>query len=199
MRKSLIIVIVLILGGGFWVGGAYNTLVTSEESVKTAWSQVENVYQRRLDLVPNLVETVKGYAAHERKTLEDVIKARREATQTKITPEGLSSPDALAQFDKTQGALSSALGRLLVVVERYPDLKANQNFLALQTQLEGTENRIAIERHRFNEVAQGFNTKIRVFPTTLIARFGGFQAKAYFEAAEGAKTSPKVSFAPGET
>lgn len=193
MRAFLILVAILV-GGGLWLGGSYNSLVTSEEGVKTAWAQVENVYQRRADLIPNLVETVKGYAAHERETLEGVVKARAEASQTKIDPANLSNPEALAQFEKAQQGLSGALSRLLVVVERYPDLKANQNFLALQTQLEGTENRITVERNRFNEVARGFNTKVRVFPGNLIARLFGFEAKTYFEAAAGAEAAPKVSF-----
>ena len=175
-------------------GGVYNSLVRSEEQVSEAWAQVENVYQRRLDLIPNLVETVKGYAAHERQTLEAVVQARAKATQMKINTKDLANPQTLASFEETQQRLSSSLSRLLVLVEQYPDLKANQNFLALQSQLEGTENRIAVERHRFNEAARAFNTKVRVFPNSLVARLAGFQKKAYFAADEGARIAPTVKF-----
>jgi LemA protein len=157
---------------------------------------VENVYQRRADLIPNLVETVKGYATHERETLEAVTNARARATQmqAEITPESLNDPQFLQRFQAVQGELSSALSRLMVVVENYPDLKANQGFLDLQAQLEGTENRIAVERRRFNDLARDFNTQIRRFPGSLIAGMFGFERKAYFEAAEGAETAPKVDF-----
>ena len=191
---GLAVVAGLVVIVGLMFGGTYNSLVSSEEGVKEAWAQVENVYQRRLDLIPNLVETVKGYAAHERQTLEEVVKARANATQVKMSPELANDPAALAKFEGAQQGLSSALSRLLVVVEKYPDLKANQNFLALQSQLEGTENRIAVERRRFNEVARQFNTKIRVFPDNLIAGFFGFHSKAYFQAEQAAKTAPKVAF-----
>ena len=191
---GLAVVAGIVVIAAMMFGGTYNSLVSSEEGVKEAWAQVENVYQRRLDLIPNLVETVKGYASHEKQTLEAVVNARAAATQIKMSPELLNDPDAMAKFESAQKGLSSALSRLLVTVERYPDLKASQNFLALQTQLEGTENRIAVERRRFNEVARQFNTKIRVFPDNLIAGFFGFRSKAYFQAEEAAKTAPKVAF-----
>lgn len=152
-NKTLWIIIAVVLVLFFWVRGVYNSMVTQDESVKTAWSQVENQYQRRLDLIPNLVNTVKGYASHERATLEGVINARANATKTTIDPTNLNE-ETMKQFQAAQGELSSALSRLMVVVERYPDLKANQNFMELQAQLEGTENRISVERKRFNEVAQ---------------------------------------------
>ena len=188
---GVVVLIVAIFAMSF--GGIYNSLVKGEEGVSSAWSQVENVYQRRLDLIPNLVETVKGYAAHEKETLEAVVEARAKATQTNL-PQAFNDPQTLTQFEQTQQGLSSALSRLLAVVEQYPDLKANQNFLALQTQLEGTENRIAVERHRFNEVARDFNTNLRVFPNSLIAKITGFQRKSYFAADEGARVAPKVQF-----
>jgi len=178
------------------LAGQYNGLVTLDEAVDSQWGNVENVYQRRADLIPNLVETVKGYAAHESETLEAVVKARAEATkmQAQLTPESLNDPQLMEKFQAVQGELSSALGRLMVVIERYPDLKANQNFLDLQTQLEGTENRIAVERRRFNEKAQEYNTAIRRFPANMIAGMFGFDGKTYFESAEGAETAPKVEF-----
>lgn len=175
-------------------GGVYNALVAAEETVSEAWAQVENVYQRRLDLVPNLVETVKGYASHEQETLQAVIEARSNIVQLNLTAKDLENPAALAEFEAAQQGLSSALSRLLVLVERYPDLKANQNFLMLQSQLEGTENRITVERRRFNETARDFNTKIRVFPNYLVARWSGFEKKAYFAADEAARTAPTVKF-----
>ena len=175
-------------------GGIYNSLVRAEEQVSEAWSQVENVYQRRLDLIPNLVETVKGYAAHERETLEQVVEARSKITQTNLPSAVFNNPSALTQFEQAQQGLSSALSRLLVVVEQYPDLKANQNFLSLQAQLEGTENRIAVERRRFNEVARDFNARIRSFPQNLAAGWMGLQRKSYFAADEGARVVPKVKF-----
>lgn len=185
----VILVIVLFV----WVKGAYNNMVTQDENVKTAWSQVENQYQRRLDLIPNLVNTVKGYAAHEQSTLEGVIEARAKASQTNINADNLT-PETLQQFQSTQSELSSALSRLMVVVERYPELKANQNFLELQAQLEGTENRIAVERQRFNETAQGYNTYIRRFPNNIISGMFGFFPKAYFTAESGAERAPAVQF-----
>ena len=178
----------------FIFGGIYNSLVRAEEQVSEAWSQVENVYQRRLDLIPNLVETVKGYAAHERETLEQVVEARSKITQTNLPSAVFNNPNALTQFEQAQQGLSSALSRLLVVVEQYPDLKANQNFLSLQAQLEGTENRITVERRRFNEVARDFNARIRSFPQNLVARWMGLQRKSYFAADEGARIAPKVKF-----
>jgi len=162
--------------------------------VNNAWAQVSNQYQRRADLIPNLVETVKGYAKHERETLEAVIQARANATNLTVTPEVLNDPRAFSKFQQVQGEISSALARLMAVVENYPNLKANENFLSLQAQLEGTENRITVERQRFNETVQGFNTRIRRFPTNLFAGLFGFGKKAYFEAQEGAEVAPKVSF-----
>ncbi len=168
-------------------------MVVSDEYVQASWAQVENAYQRRADLIPNLVATVKGYAEHESETLESVVAARAKATQVTVDPAGLT-PEALSQFNAAQGELSSALGRLLLIQENYPELKANQNFLELQAQLEGTENRIATERMKFNEAAQAFNTGIRKFPDNIIASMFGFEKKAYFEAQAGAETAPKVEF-----
>ncbi|MCD7916338.1 MAG: LemA family protein [Tannerellaceae bacterium] len=185
-----IIVILLLFG---WVKGMYNNMVTHDETVKTAWSQVENQYQRRMDLIPNLVNTVKGYASHERETLESVINARAKATQTTIDPDNLTE-ESINRFQAAQGELSSALSRLMVVLERYPDLKANQNFLELQAQLEGTENRIAVERKRFNETAQQYNTYIRSFSNNIFAGMFGFTPKAYFTAESGAERAPVVEF-----
>ncbi len=173
----------------------YNTFVTLEEQVNQAWSQVENVYQRRADLIPNLVEVVKGYAKHERETLQAVIEARsRVGGQVNIGPGVLNDPQAFARFQQAQDALSSALQRLMVVVERYPELKADQRFADLQAQLEGTENRIAVERRRFNQAVQAYNTAIRKFPANIIAGIFGFQPKPYFKAQAGAETAPKVQF-----
>lgn len=190
---TLGVVVFLVFAVFSWVKGSYNTMVTQDEGVKTAWSQVENQYQRRLDLIPNLVNTVKGYAAHEKETLEGVISARAEATKTTIDPSNLNE-ESLKKFQAAQGELSSALSRLMVVMERYPDLKANQNFSELQAQLEGTENRITVERKRFNEVAQAYNTYIRSFPTNILAGMFGFFPKAYFTAESGAEKAPKVEF-----
>lgn len=172
---------------------AYNSLVSSEESVDTAWSQVENVYQRRADLIPNLVNTVKGYAAHEKETLEGVVSARAKATQMTIDPTNLT-PEAIEKFQAAQGELGSALGKLLAITENYPDLKANENFKELQAQLEGTENRIAVERKKFNETAQVYNTSIRKFPRSIVASMFGFERKPYFKAQEGAEQAPTVQF-----
>lgn len=196
MKKSyiiLIVVAVVILGGFMWVKNTYNGLVKSDESVSAAWAQVENVYQRRADLIPNLVSTVKGYAAHESETLESVVSARAKATQVTVDPENLT-PEALSQFNAAQGELTTALGRLLLIQENYPDLKANQNFLELQAQLEGTENRIATERMKFNESAKAYNTLIRKFPDNIIASMFGFEKKGYFEAKAGADAAPAVEF-----
>ena len=172
---------------------AYNSLVSSEESVDTAWSQVENVYQRRADLIPNLVNTVKGYAAHEKETLEGVVSARAKATQMTIDPTNLT-PEAIEKFQAAQGELGSALGKLLAITENYPDLKSNENFKELQAQLEGTENRIAVERKKFNETAQVYNTSIRKFPRSIVASMFGFERKPYFKAQEGAEQAPTVQF-----
>lgn len=190
---TIAIIVVLLFAGYSWVKGTYNTMVTQDEGVKTAWSQVENQYQRRMDLIPNLVNTVKGYATHEKETLEGVVSARAEATKTTIDPSNLNE-ESMKKFQAAQGELSSALSRLMLVIERYPDLKANQNFSDLQAQLEGTENRISVERKRFNETAQSYNTYIRSFPTNILAGMFGFQPKAYFSAESGAEKAPKVEF-----
>ncbi len=174
------------------VGGIYNNLVGLQEGVDAAWANVENVYQRRADLIPNLVETVKGAADFEQETLQNVVEARAKVGQMNI--EGAPTPAQLEAFQANQDALSSALSRLLVVVERYPDLKAVQAFRDLQVQLEGTENRIAVERNRYNEAARGYNTARRQFPAVLIANLFGFAEKGYFEAAEGADRAPQVEF-----
>lgn len=171
----------------------YNKMVTMEEQVTSSWAQVENVYQRRADLIPNLVNTVKGYAAHERETLEGVIEARSKATSVNIDPSKLT-PETIQQFNQAQDGLSSALSKLMVVVERYPDLKANQNFLDLQAQLEGTENRITVERMKFNETTQTYNAYIRKFPQVIYAGWFGFEKKTYFEAQQGAEKAPDVQF-----
>lgn len=193
MKKSTIILIALVAVIGFWGVSAYNGLVKMDESVNTAWSNVENQYQRRADLIPNLVNTVKGYAAHEKETLEAVLSARSKATQMTIDPENLT-PEKLQEYQKAQGEIGAALGRLLAITEAYPDLKANQNFMELQAQLEGTENRISVERRNFNEVARDYNTSIRTFPKTLIAGMCGFDKRPYFEAEEGANKAPEVQF-----
>jgi len=192
MKKSLLLITAVITGFLFSSCG-YNKMVTMDEAVTSAWSQVENVYQRRADLIPNLVETVKGYAQHEQETFTKVIEARSQATSVKIDPANLT-PEAIQQFQNAQGGLSSALSRLMVVVEQYPDLKANQNFLDLQAQLEGTENRITVERQKFNETTQSYNAYIRRFPELITAKIFGFRKKAYFEAAQGAERAPQVKF-----
>jgi LemA protein len=192
---AIIAVIALILVGVVvWGIGVNNQLVQSEQVVNEKWSQVQNVYQRRADLIPNLVETVKGFAAQERTVLEEVIKARASATQIRATPELVNDPAAMQKFQQAQGELGGALSRLLVTVERYPELKSNQNFLALQSQLEGTENRIAVERRRFNEAVREYNTRLRLFPSSLVASLRGFREKAYFEATPGSEAPPKVKF-----
>ena len=176
-----------------WIKNAYNSMVVADENVQASWAQVENVYQRRADLIPNLVATVKGYAEHESKTLESVIAARSKATQVTVDPANLTE-EALARFNEAQGEVSAALGRLLMITENYPDLKANQNFLELQAQLEGTENRIATERMKFNETAKSYNTLVRTFPNNILASMFDFEKKGYFEAQAGAETAPKVEF-----
>ena len=178
----------------FWGVSQYNGLVQSQEAVNAAWSQVENVYQRRMDLIPNLVATVKGVANFEKETYIAVAEARSKAGQITISKEILNDPETFRKFEQSQGQLSSALSRLLAVAENYPQLKANQNFLELQSQLEGTENRIAVERRRFNEIAQAYNTKVRTFPTSFLAKMFGFQQRPYFQAAPEAQTAPKVEF-----
>lgn len=196
MKKGwtiLIVVAVIIAALFIWTKNSYNSLVKGDEQVSAAWAQVENVYQRRADLIPNLVATVKGYAAHEQSTLEGVIEARSKATQVTVDPKSLTE-DEIARFQQAQGALGSALGRLLMITENYPDLKANQNFRDLQAQLEGTENRIATERMKYNEVARQYNTSVRSFPKNIIASMFNFGTKGYFKAAEGTETAPKVEF-----
>jgi len=196
MKKSWIIIgVIVVLGLILYssIKGTYNNMVTLDEGVGAQWAQVENVYQRRADLIPNLVSTVKGYAAHEKETLESVIEARAKATSTTIDASNLNA-QSIQQFQAAQDGLSSALSKLMVVVERYPDLKANQNFLELQAQLEGTENRITVERKKFNEVARQYNTYIRSFPKNIYASIFGFEKKAYFQAQAGAETAPKVEF-----
>ena len=195
--KGTLIAIIVVIVLAVWAVGAgiraNNNMVQKDEAVKTAWSQVENQYQRRADLIPNLVNTVKGYAAHERETLESVINARAKATQTTVDPTNIT-PEAMQEYMAAQGELSQALGRLMVTVEQYPDLKANENFLALQSQLEGTENRISTERMRFNEVSKEYNTYVRTFPNSIFAGILGFDQKPYFEAEAGAEQAPEVQF-----
>ena len=196
MKKGLIVLLVVaavVLGIFFWFQGNYNRMVKMDEGVQAAWSQVENVYQRRADLIPNLVATVKGYAAHEQQTLEGVVSARSKATQITVDAENMTA-EKLAEYQKAQGELGAALGKLLAITENYPELKANENFLSLQSQLEGTENRIAVERKKFNETARAYNTMIRQFPKNIVANLFGFEKKPYFEAAEGAHQAPVVEF-----
>jgi len=200
MSKGWIVFLLIIGFIGFsifgvvsWGIGTYNGMVAEQESVGKQWADVENVYQRRADLIPNLVATVKGYASHEKETFTAVIEARAKATQTKIDV-GNMTPQAMQAFQGAQDGLGSALSKLMVVVERYPELKANQNFLELQAQLEGTENRIAVKRRKYNESARVFNTHIKTFPASFIAGFGNFQAKPYFEAKEGSDVAPVVQF-----
>jgi len=189
---AIIIIGVVILGFSAW--GTYNNMVTLKVSVDTAWAQVENVYQRRADLIPNLVATVKGYASHEKEVFEAVAASRSQVGSIKVTPEMLNNPAEFQKFQQAQAGLTSALSRLLAVAENYPDLKANQNFLDLQSQLEGSENRIAQERRRFNEAAQPYNTKIMQFPTNIFARVFGFQKKEFFQSAPGSEKAPVVDF-----
>ncbi len=195
MKKALpwIVVLGVLAIIVLWGIGRYNAMVSAEENVETAWSQVENQYQRRSDLIPNLVETVKGYAAHERETLEGVMAARARATQVVIDPANATA-EQIASYQAAQGELTQALGRLMAVAEAYPDLKANENFMNLQSQLEGTENRITVARNNFNEVARAYNTMIRRFPTNVIASMFGFEKKPYFEAQDGAEVAPQVKF-----
>ncbi len=190
---ALIIVGVLLLIGYIWFKGMYNKMVDLNENTTGQWAKVESSYQRRADLIPNLVATVKGYADFEKETLTAVIEARAKATQITVDPSKIS-PEQLAEFQKAQGELSQALGRLLVTIERYPDLKANQNFLELQSQLEGTENRINVERNRFNDEVIAYNKYIKRFPQMIFAGMFGFAEKGYFEAAEGTDEAPKVEF-----
>lgn len=197
MKKGCLIAIVaavaIVLACFGWVKSTYNGFVQQQEGVEAAWAQVENVYQRRADLIPNLVATVKGYAKHEQETLDKVVSARAKATQITVDPTNLTA-ESLKKYQEAQGELGSALGKLLAITENYPDLKANENFLQLQAQLEGTENRITVERKTFNEVAQTYNSAIRQFPGNIIAGIFGFERKPYFEAESGAEKAPKVEF-----
>jgi len=194
MKKVTIIIIVAVVAIiAIWAVSGYNSLVGMDENVSNQWANVETQYQRRADLIPNLVNTVKGYAAHEKETLEGVIAARSQATQIKVDPTDLT-PEKLAEYQKAQSQLATALGKLLAITENYPDLKANQNFLELQAQLEGTENRINVARKNFNDAAKTYNTTIRRFPKNILAGMFGFDKRAYFEATEGAEQAPQVQF-----
>lgn len=192
---AIAVVVVIIVSLFSWVTGSYNAMVKQDELVKKQWSQVENQYQRRYDLIPNLVETVKGYASHEKETFQAVTEARAQAGGTfNISEEVLNDPAMFEKFQQAQAGLSGALQRLMVIQERYPELKANQNFMALQDQLEGTENRISTERKRFNDAAQGYNIYIKQFPRVFLANLFGFREKPYFKAAQGADQAPQVDF-----
>ena len=195
MKKwlPLIIIVVVVIGIFRWGVGLNNTMVEKQETARTQWANVESAYQRRSDLIPNLVSTVKGYADHEKETLEGVIEARANATKTTIDPTNVT-PEQMAAFQESQNSLSGALSKLMVVVERYPDLKANQNFLELQSQLEGTENRINVERNRFNEVAKDYNIYTRKFPASVVAGFLNFEPMVLFQAAAGSEQAPEVDF-----
>jgi len=195
MKKfiPLIIIIVLLIGLFQWGVGLNNTMVEKQQNAKKQWSNVESAYQRRADLIPNLVNTVKGYASHEKETLEGVIQARANATKTTIDPTNVT-PEQMAAFQESQNTLTGALSRLMVVAERYPDLKANQNFLELQSQLEGTENRINVERNRYNEVATDYNIYVKKFPASLVANILNFDPLVLFEAAAGSEKAPTVNF-----
>ena len=194
MKKGGLLIILAILAIlVFWGVGGYNGLVSTQESLNKSWANVENQYQRRADLIPNLVETVKGYAKHESSTFEAVVNARSKATQMTIDPTNLT-PEKLQEFQAAQGELSSALGRLLLLREAYPELKANQNFIELQAQLEGTENRIAVAREQFNQEVQSYNTTVRRFPKNIIAGLYGSERKPTFEAEKGAEKAPEVKF-----
>ena len=194
MKKTTIIILLAAVAViALWGVTAYNGIITAEENVESKWGNVQNVYQRRADLIPNLVATVKGYAAHEKTTLEEVTNARTKATQMTVSVDDLT-PEKLREFQQAQGELSTALGRLIAITENYPDLKANQNFLELQAQLEGTENRINVERKNYNEAAQAYNTKIRRFPASVLAGIFGFDKKPYFEAEAGSEVVPTVQF-----
>lgn len=193
MKKSTIIILVILAVILLWGVTAYNNLVSKEENVNQQWSNVETQYQRRADLIPNLVSTVKGYASHESETLQGVVEARSKATQITVSGSDLT-PEKMAEYQKAQGAVSSALGKLLAIAENYPDLKANQNFLELQAQLEGSDNRISVARINYNNAAKDFNTTIRRFPNNILAGICGFDKCTYFEAAEGAEQVPQVEF-----
>lgn len=193
MKKTWIIIIAVIAVIAIYGVSSYNSMVSQEEAVGTAWSNVENQYQRRADLIPNLVNTVKGYAAHEKETFDAVVSARAKATQTTVSIDDLT-PEKMEAYQRAQGEVGSALSRLLAVTENYPKLKANENFQTLQAQLEGTENRISVERRNFNDVARAYNTSIRRFPKNIFAGMFGFEKRPYFEAQEGAEKAPEVKF-----
>ncbi len=196
MKKSLIsiaVVAVVLVAGFIWVKNTYNSLVSSSEEVSAAWAQVENVYQRRADLIPNLVATVKGYAEHESETLAAVVETPSKATSVTISPEELNE-ESIAAFQAVQNNLSGALGRLIAIAENYPELKASQNFSELQAQLEGTENRISVERQKFNDTALAYNKQVKMFPSNIVASIFGLEQKGYFKAAEGAQNAPVVEF-----
>ena len=193
VNKGFIGIIAAIVIIGAWAASAYNSMVSVQETTTTALANVQSTYQRRADLIPNLVETVKGYAAHEKQTLEDVVAARSKATQVTLDPTNMT-PEKLKEFQQAQGELGSALGRLIAIQENYPDLKANENFRDLQQQLEGTENRITVARQLFNDTAKKYNTEIRHFPKNIVAGMFGFERKPYFEAEDGANKAPKVEF-----
>lgn len=193
MKNLKYISFLLIIASFTLTSCGYNSMVNKQEAVNSQWANVENAYQRRADLIPNLVSTVKGYAAHEQETLTQVVEARSKATQSVVDPSNLTE-ESIKEFQQRQGELGSAIGRLLMIQESYPDLKANENFLALQDELSGTENRISVERNKFNQLAQDFNSYIRQFPRVIYAGWFGFKSKAYFQSAPGSDTAPKVEF-----
>lgn len=193
MKNFKYILLLIITASLTLTSCGYNTMVNKQEAVNSQWANVENAYQRRADLIPNLVSTVKGYASHEQETLTQVVEARAKATQTTVDVSSLSE-ESIKEFQDRQGELSTALGRLMMIQENYPELKANQNFLALQDELSGTENRISVERNKFNQVAQDFNTYIKQFPRVIYAGWFGFKSKGYFQSAPGSETAPKVEF-----
>lgn len=193
MNKVTIIVLAVVAVVVIWAIAGYNGLVKADETVSTAWSNVENQYQRRADLIPNLVNTVKGYAAHEKETFDAVVAARTRATQITVDADNMT-PEKLQEYQEAQGAVGAALSRLIAISEAYPDLKANQNFKELQAQLEGTENRISVERRNFNNAAKEYNTSIRTFPRNILAGMFGFEKRPYFEAKDGAENVPSVNF-----
>lgn len=193
MNKATIIVLAVVAVVVIWAIAGYNGLVKADEAVSTAWSNVENQYQRRADLIPNLVNTVKGYAAHEKETFDAVVAARTRATQITVDADNMT-PEKLQEYQEAQGAVGAALSRLIAISEAYPDLKANQNFKELQAQLEGTENRISVERRNFNNAAKEYNTSIRTFPRNILAGMFGFEKRPYFEAKDGAENVPSVNF-----
>ncbi|MBQ5838431.1 MAG: LemA family protein [Bacteroidaceae bacterium] len=193
MKKSTIITLVVIGLVAIWSISGYNSLVSSDEEAQTKWADVETQYQRRADLIPNLVNTVKGYAAHESETLQAVVEARAKATSVSIDPSNMSA-EQIANFQKAQDVVSSALSKLLVTVEKYPDLKANENFKELQAQLEGTENRISVARRDYNDASRQYNTSLRSFPKNILASLFGFEKRAYFEAQTGTEQAPSVQF-----